>query len=69
MQAAFDTTDASVLHAYGKRTLGSYDSGEEFSIYRLVEVCRLVEQGDVTAQEEGLPQCEADGGSPRIDLR
>ncbi len=58
MQAVLDASHAAVHFAHDKGTLGSYDSGEEFSIYHWIEVCRLVDECDVPLEAEGLPYCE-----------
>ena len=58
MQALLDAAHAAVQRTVDKCTLSSYDSGEEFSIYHWVEVCRLVDEDDVPLEDEGLPYGE-----------
>lgn len=58
MQAALDATHGVFPRAQDRRTLGSFDSGEEFSLYHWIAVCKLVDEGDVPLEDEGLPYCE-----------
>lgn len=58
MQSFLDLTHAAVSGAGDKRTLASFDSGEEFSFYHWIAVCQLVDEGDVPLEDEGLPLCE-----------
>ena len=54
MQAIIETTHAAVPRSHGRPILDSYDSGEEFSFYHWIEVCRLVAEGDIVPMDEGL---------------
>ena len=56
MSALLDQTYAAAPHPLGRPSLDSYDSGEEFSFYHWIEVCKLVDQGDDDLlMNEGLP--------------
>ena len=55
MQATIESTHAAVPRSHGRPILDSCDSGEEFSFYHWIEVCRLVDEGDTVPMDEGLP--------------
>jgi hypothetical protein len=59
MQALIEPRHAAVPHSHGRPRLDSYDSCEEFSFYHWIEVSRLVDEGDTTFVDEGLP-CTAE---------
>ena len=54
MQFLIDPTHAAVPRSHSRPVLDSFDSGEECSFYHWVEVCKLVDEGDVPSVEEGL---------------
>jgi len=59
MQALIEGTLSAVPHSNGQPRLVSYDSGEEFSFYHWIEVCKLVDESDTPRMDEGLP-CTAE---------
>ena len=52
MQALFETSHAAVPRSHGRPMLESYDSGEEFSFFHWMEVCKLVDEADVPSKDE-----------------
>ncbi len=52
MQAILETSHAALPRWHGRPTLDSYDSGEEFSLYHFMHVCRLVDEGDESSAAE-----------------
>lgn len=59
MQAILETSHAAVPRSHGRPMLQSYDSGEEFSFYHWMEVCKLVDEADVpSGGEEPLYSAE-----------
>jgi hypothetical protein len=63
MQAMIESTHTAVPHSHGGPVLDSYGSGEEFSLYHWIEVCKLVDEGDTVPMHEGLPcSVEIEGG-------
>jgi hypothetical protein len=57
MQAVLESAHAAVPRSLDRPILDSYDSGEEFSYYHWVELCRLIEQDDSSSLDEDLPLC------------
>jgi hypothetical protein len=54
MQALTAQTYAAVPRSHAEPGLDSHDSGEEFSFYHWIEVCRLVDEADVSTINKGL---------------
>ena len=55
MQAVLERTPSAIPHSHGRPRLVSYDSGEDFSFYHWIEVCKLVDEGDTPLMDDGLP--------------
>lgn len=58
MQNVLAPNHAAVPRSHGKPTPDSYDSGEEFSLYHLIEVSRLEEDGELSLEDEGLDRLD-----------
>lgn len=58
MPALLEPTHAAVPRSHGRSRLDSYDSGEEFSFFHWIEICRLVDEADVSLENKGLPDIE-----------
>ena len=61
MQALVEPTHAAVPRSHGRRRMDSYDSGEEFSFFHWIEICKLVDEADVPSENQGLPYSEEMG--------
>jgi hypothetical protein len=55
MQAVLEPTYTAAPRSHRRPRLDSYDSGEEFSFYHWMEVCKLVDEADVPFEHAGLP--------------
>lgn len=53
MQAAREPGHAAVPRSHGRPILDSCDSGEEFSFYHWIGVCKLVDEADEPPKDEG----------------
>ena len=56
MQALTVQRYAAVPRSHAGPGSGSYDSGEEFSFYHWMEVCRLVDEAEAPLMGDGLPR-------------
>lgn len=53
--AFVEPTHAAFPRSHGGPILDSCDSGEEFSLYHWVEVCKLVDEEDMPPANQGFP--------------
>jgi hypothetical protein len=57
MQALLDSTHAALPRPHDKPILDSYDSGEEFSFYHLLQICRSLDEPDFPVADQELSCC------------
>lgn len=59
MQALMETSHATLQRPHRRPVLHSYDPSEESSLYHWLELSRLVEEADISAEDrESLPADE-----------